>query len=104
MCDKLFSKDKVKKIVDLLENRGYILENELNISSTQIENLNNCIFKLLDKYNISSRLTNSFNSLAENCENQGYIYIYFDTEKFNVNEAKNIIKEYCKTTLNKGEN
>ena len=84
-----------QKIVDLLEIRGYIIDELDKLSSTQVEHLEKYFNDLVKEYNINTSLTaEDLMEFGKYCPDRGNIYIKWDINKVEYEEAKEILEDF----------
>ena len=94
-CKEHFNKEIFSNLANKLESRGYIIDELDNVSRVLISKLPGCFDKLTKNYNIKTNLTSeNINSHAIECNGE-WVYIAWENQQFDFDEAKKIINEFC---------
>ena len=88
-----------QKIVDLLEIKGYIIDELNELSSTQVEHLEKYFDDLVKKHNINTNLiAEDLMGIGKHYPDRGAIYIKWNKNKIEYEKAKEILEDfYIKT-------
>lgn len=98
-CAELFKQDIFSMMISKLEERGYIIDELDEVSRVLISRISNCFDELIEMYNISPSIESDYiRSHAEECPERGWIYIAWDINKYDYNQAEEILKNYCSKT------
>jgi len=99
ICKKTYPLKTFTRIITLLENRGYIIDELDNLSTTQVEHLEKCFDDLIYEYNIDTFMTaEDLMGIAPYYEDRGCIYIKWIKDRLELEEAKNIVEDFYQKT------
>ena len=94
-CKEHFDKKIFSDLVNKLDTRGYVIDELDKVSRVLIRKLSGCFNVLAKNYNIKTSLTSeNINSHAIECNGE-WVYIAWNNQKFDFDEAEKILKNFC---------